>query len=103
MRSLLLGMIAVCGIGRPSGWRNSATTANQSANRADHRGLGEGGDVAPGRMERNQHRGRDVDHPGRGEEAERDRLHAGEAAWGEPKPLRSQLATSIVRDWHELV
>ena len=25
------GTIAVCGIGRPSGWRNSATTANQSA------------------------------------------------------------------------
>ena len=31
MRSLLLGMIAVCGIGSPSGWRNSATTTNQSA------------------------------------------------------------------------
>ena len=31
MRSLLLGMIAVCGIGTPSGWRKSATTANQSA------------------------------------------------------------------------
>ena len=31
MRSLLRGMIAVCGIGRPSGRRNSATTANQSA------------------------------------------------------------------------
>ena len=31
MRSLLRGMIAVCGIGRPSGWRNSAVTANQSA------------------------------------------------------------------------
>jgi hypothetical protein len=31
MRSLLLGMMAVCGIFRPSGWRNSATTANQSA------------------------------------------------------------------------
>src|SRR5690606_38856055 len=28
----LLGMIAVCGNGRPSGWRNKATTANQSAN-----------------------------------------------------------------------
>jgi hypothetical protein len=24
-------MIAVCGIGMPSGWRNSAVTANQSA------------------------------------------------------------------------
>ena len=24
-------MIAVCGIGSPSGWRNSAVTANQSA------------------------------------------------------------------------
>ena len=31
MRSLLRGMIAVCGIGRPSGWRNRAVTANQSA------------------------------------------------------------------------
>ena len=31
MRSLLRGMIAVCGIGRLSGRRNSATTANQSA------------------------------------------------------------------------
>ncbi len=31
MRSLLRGMIAVCGIGRPRGWRNSAVTANQSA------------------------------------------------------------------------
>jgi hypothetical protein len=31
MRSLLRGMIAVCGIGRPSGWRNKAVTANQSA------------------------------------------------------------------------
>ena len=31
MRSLLLGMMAVCGIGSPSGRRNSATTANQSA------------------------------------------------------------------------
>ncbi len=31
MRSLLLGITAVCGIFRPSGWRNSATTANQSA------------------------------------------------------------------------
>jgi hypothetical protein len=31
MRSLLAGMIAVCGTGSPSGWRNSATTANQSA------------------------------------------------------------------------
>ena len=29
--SLRLGMIAVCGIGSPSGWRNSAVTANQSA------------------------------------------------------------------------
>ena len=29
--SLLRGMIAVCGIGRLSGRRNSATTANQSA------------------------------------------------------------------------
>jgi hypothetical protein len=26
-----LGMIAVCAIGMPSGWRNSAVTANQSA------------------------------------------------------------------------
>ena len=31
IRSLLRGMIAVCGIGRPSGWRNRAVTANQSA------------------------------------------------------------------------
>ena len=31
MRSLLRGMIAVCGIGRPRGCRNSAVTANQSA------------------------------------------------------------------------
>ena len=31
MRSLRLGMIAVCGIGMPSGWRNSAVIANQSA------------------------------------------------------------------------
>jgi hypothetical protein len=31
IRSLLLGMMAVCGIGSPSGWRNNATTANQSA------------------------------------------------------------------------
>src|SRR5215831_6024564 len=31
MRSLLAGRIAVCGIGRPSGRRNSAVTANQSA------------------------------------------------------------------------
>ena len=30
-RSFCVGMIAVCGIGRPSGWRNSAVTANQSA------------------------------------------------------------------------
>ena len=29
--SFLRGMIAVCGIGRPSGWRKSAVTANQSA------------------------------------------------------------------------
>ena len=29
--SLRRGMIAVCGIGSPSGWRNSAVTANQSA------------------------------------------------------------------------
>jgi len=29
--SLLRGMIAVCGIGSPSGWRNRAVTANQSA------------------------------------------------------------------------
>ncbi len=29
--SLRFGMMAVCGIGRPSGWRNSAVTANQSA------------------------------------------------------------------------
>ena len=29
--SLRSVMIAVCGIGTPSGWRNSATTANQSA------------------------------------------------------------------------
>ncbi len=29
--SLRVGMIAVCGIGRPSGLRNSAVTANQSA------------------------------------------------------------------------
>ena len=28
---LRLGMIAVCGTGSPSGWRNSAVTANQSA------------------------------------------------------------------------
>ncbi len=31
IRSLLRGMIAVCGIGRPSGCRNNAVTANQSA------------------------------------------------------------------------
>ena len=31
IRSLLRGMMAVCGIGRPSGWRNKAVTANQSA------------------------------------------------------------------------
>ena len=31
MRRWLRGMIAVCGIGRPSGRRNSATTAYQSA------------------------------------------------------------------------
>jgi hypothetical protein len=31
IRSLLCGTIAVCGIGMPSGWRNKATTANQSA------------------------------------------------------------------------
>jgi len=31
IRSLLRGMIAVCGIGRPSGWRKRAVTANQSA------------------------------------------------------------------------
>ena len=31
MRSLLAGMMAVCGIGMPSGWRNRAVTANQSA------------------------------------------------------------------------
>ena len=31
IRSLFLGKIAVCGIGRPSGCRNSAVTANQSA------------------------------------------------------------------------
>ncbi len=31
MRSLLAGMMAVCGIGTPSGWRNRAVTANQSA------------------------------------------------------------------------
>ena len=30
-RSFWLGMMAVCGIGMPSGWRNSAVTANQSA------------------------------------------------------------------------
>ena len=29
--SLRVGMIAVWGMGRPSGWRNSAVTANQSA------------------------------------------------------------------------
>lgn len=29
--SFLVGMIAVCGIGRPNGRRNSAVTANQSA------------------------------------------------------------------------
>ena len=31
IRSLLRGTIAVCGMGRPSGWRNRAVTANQSA------------------------------------------------------------------------
>ena len=31
MRRLLRGMTAVCGRRRPSGWWNSATTANQSA------------------------------------------------------------------------
>ncbi len=31
IRSLLLGMTAVCGIGRPKGRRNKAVTANQSA------------------------------------------------------------------------
>src|ERR1700735_504693 len=31
MRSLLAGMMPVCGIGKPSGRRNRATTANQSA------------------------------------------------------------------------
>jgi hypothetical protein len=31
IRSLFFGMIAVWGIGRPSGWRNRAVTANQSA------------------------------------------------------------------------
>jgi hypothetical protein len=30
--SFRFGMIAVCGIGSPSGWRKSAVTANQSAN-----------------------------------------------------------------------
>ena len=45
MRSLFDGMIAVCGIGRPSGWRNSAVTANQSASPADHRRLEKGARV----------------------------------------------------------
>jgi len=31
MSSFLFLMMAVCGIGTPKGWRNSATTANQSA------------------------------------------------------------------------
>ena len=31
MSSLRLGMIAVWGMGIPSGWRNNAVTANQSA------------------------------------------------------------------------
>jgi hypothetical protein len=31
IRSLLRGMIAVCGMGKRSGWRNNAVTANQSA------------------------------------------------------------------------
>jgi hypothetical protein len=31
MRSLLLGTMPVCGIGRPNGRLNSATIANQSA------------------------------------------------------------------------
>jgi hypothetical protein len=31
MRSLRDGTMAVCGIGMPNGWRNSAVTANQSA------------------------------------------------------------------------
>jgi hypothetical protein len=70
-------MIAVCGIGRPSGWRNSAVTANQSARPPDHRGLGEGVDIAPCRMagggqpvggdedqrHRRQHPGRRPAHP----------------------------------------
>ena len=30
-----VGMMAVCGIGRPSGWRKRAVTANQSASAAD--------------------------------------------------------------------
>ena len=30
-RAFWFGMMAVCGIGRPSGWRNKAVTANQSA------------------------------------------------------------------------
>ena len=46
IRSLLAGMIAVWGMGRPSGRRNSAVTANQSARRADHGRLGGGPDGA---------------------------------------------------------
>ena len=67
IRSLLRGMIAVCGIGRPSGWRNRAVTANQSAMPPTSARLGEGADEAPGRME--------MVEPGRGDE---DRRHAGE-------------------------
>ena len=47
--------------------------------RADHRGLRECRHIAPRRMKRDQRRGRKVDKPGRGEEAECDRLHTGKA------------------------
>ena len=41
-RAFCAGMMAVCGIGMPSGWRNSAVTANQSAMPPTKPGLGGG-------------------------------------------------------------
>ncbi len=71
--SLRRGISAVCGIGRPRGWRKRAVTANQSAIAPHHRGLRGRVDEAPGAVlaegqgvddgRHHQQRRRDETHP----------------------------------------
>ena len=73
--SLRVGMIAVCGIFSPSGCRNSAVTANQSARAPTIAASENARDISPHITVVFVRSGNDVQRASRKEQAQRDELH----------------------------